>query len=42
MVNVFKCWYILRVLMSAMMAKIWQALIFTMETGTQLVPIALN
>ena len=42
MVNAFKCWYILRVLMSAMIVKIWQALIFTSETGTQLVPIALN
>ena len=42
MVNVFKYWYILRVLMSAMIVKIWKALIFTRETGTHLVPIALN
>ena len=42
MVNVFKCWYTLRVLMSAMIVKMWQDLIFTREAGTQLVPIALN
>ena len=42
MVNVFKCWYILRALMSAMIVKIWLALIFIRGTGTQLGPVALN